>query len=62
VVAPPVQNAEEGNVYKLKYQLKDLPAGDFSVTLRARNFYGWTSQAKAHSFIISTYEPIYSIL
>jgi hypothetical protein len=25
------------------------------VTLRARNFYGWTNQAKAHSFTISTY-------
>jgi hypothetical protein len=55
VIATPVLDAEEGNEYKLKYQLKDLPAGDFLVTLRARNFYGWTNQAKAHSFTISTY-------
>jgi 5-hydroxyisourate hydrolase-like protein (transthyretin family) len=54
VIATPVLDAE-GNIYKLKYQLKDLPAGDFLVTLRARNFYGWTNQAKAHSFTISKY-------
>lgn len=52
VIATPVQDGEEGNAYKLHYQLKDLPAGDFIVTLRARNFYGWTIQAKPHSFAI----------
>jgi hypothetical protein len=55
VIATPVQDGEEGNVYKLQYQLKDLPAGDFMVTLRARNVYGWTNQAKPHSFTISMY-------
>jgi hypothetical protein len=51
----PVVDAENGNVYKLRYQLKDLPAGDYLVSLKAKNFYGWTSAAKSHSFTISTY-------
>ncbi|XP_069682729.1 neurotrimin-like isoform X2 [Periplaneta americana] len=51
-ISPPVEDAVEGNVYKLKYHLSDLPAGDFLVTLRARNAYGWTSQAKPHPFTI----------
>jgi len=51
----PVEDAEEGNVYKLRYQLKDLPGGEFVVSLRARNVYGWTNQAKPHLFTISTY-------
>jgi hypothetical protein len=55
VIATPVRDGEEGNIYKLQYQLKDLPAGDYIVTLRARNFYGWTVQAKPHSFTISMY-------
>jgi len=54
VLAPPVGDAE-GNVYKLRYQLKDLPGGEFLVSLRARNFFGWTNPAKPHSFTISTY-------
>jgi hypothetical protein len=54
-LATPVEDAEDGNVYKLQYQLKDLPDGEFLVTLMAKNFYGWTSQAKPHSFTISTY-------
>jgi len=52
MLATPVQDAEEGNVYKLQYQLKDLPDGEFLVSLRARNFYGWTNPAKPHSFTI----------
>lgn len=48
----PVKDAEDGNVYKLQYQLKDLPDGGFLVSLRARNFYGWTNPANPHSFTI----------
>lgn len=55
MLATPVKDAEEGHVYKLQYQLKDLPDGEFLVSLRARNFYGWTNPAKPHSFTISTY-------
>jgi hypothetical protein len=55
ILAPQVEDAEEGNVYKLQYQLKDLPDGEFLVSLRARNIYGWTNLAKPHSFTISTY-------
>jgi len=55
MLAAPVENAEGGNVYKLQYQLKDLPDGEFMVSLRARNVYGWTNPAKSHSFTISTY-------
>ena len=55
MLAAPVKDAEEGNVYKLQYQLKDLPAGEFMVSLRARNVYGWTNPAKSHSFTISMY-------
>jgi hypothetical protein len=50
-----VKDAEKGNVYELQYQLKDLPGGEFLVTLRAKNFYGWTNAAKLHQFTISTY-------
>jgi len=55
MISAPVKDAEEGNVYKLQYQLKDLPDGEFMVSLRARNVHGWTKQAKPHSFTISTY-------
>jgi hypothetical protein len=55
MLATPVKDAEEGNVYKLQYQLKDLPDGDFMVSVRAKNFYGWTNPAKPHFFTISTY-------
>jgi hypothetical protein len=51
----PVVDAAEGSVYKLQYQLRDLPDGEFVVSLRARNSYGWTNPAKPHSFNISTY-------
>jgi hypothetical protein len=54
-LATPVKDAEEGNVYKLQYRLKDLSDGEFVVSLRARNFYGWTNPAKPYSFTISTY-------
>lgn len=53
---PSVTEAENGNLYKLKHTLHDLPPGDFLVSLRARNDYGWSSQAKAHPFKISEKE------
>jgi len=55
MLTAPVEDAEEGNVYKLRYQLKDLPDGEFLVSLVARNSYGWTNPAKPQSFTISTY-------
>lgn len=48
----PVEDAVEGHVYKLRYRLKDLPNGEFLVSLKARNSYGWTNPAKPHSFTI----------
>jgi hypothetical protein len=54
VFQPPVEDAD-GNVYKLKYQLKNLPDGDFLVSLSAANFHGSTESAEPHSFTISTY-------
>jgi hypothetical protein len=52
MLTAPVEDAEEGNVYKLRYQLKDLPDGEFLVSLVARNSYGWTNPAKPQSFTI----------
>lgn len=48
----PVEETEDGNVYKLQYQFKDLPVGDYWVSLKAKNFYGWTNPAEPYSFTI----------
>ncbi|PSN36937.1 hypothetical protein C0J52_20058 [Blattella germanica] len=51
-VKTPVVDPEGSTLFKVKHTLQDLPVGDYVVSFRARNGFGWSNQARPYAFTI----------